>query len=325
MNSRQIIAAAGLLLLALASPLRAAGDFAYVRASRPALDAGAVVIDARPLDACTQRSFAGARCLAAAEFLGPHRRLAGYRDILWLLGTAGLRGNETVLVVGQDPLERDFVAGLLHLAGQARVLILTAPATRELAGGIPAAPGVARSFTREAVFEAPMRDTLVVLGRELRGMQPAPLLLDGRSAEEYWGETVRAARGGHLPGAVSLPAAQLRAAEKTPGTPLPAGSPVAYGHDAVEGIAYLTLLRAGHDTPARVYVEGWAEWAANGALPADSVAYPDRAPVPGASPAEGSPRGGESPAGPWVAGAAILAALAAAFVLGRAMGRGSAA
>ena len=85
---------------------------------------------------------------------------------------------------------------------------------------------------------------------------------------------MRAARGGHLPGAVSLPALQLRGAQNPV---LPEGSPVAYAHDALEGFAYLTLLRAGHGVAARLYAEGWAEWAADGALPADSVSHPDRA------------------------------------------------
>ena len=44
-----------------------------------------------------------------------------------------------------------------------------------------------------------------------------------------------------------------------------------------EGFAYLPLLRAGHGVAARLYAEGWAEWAADGALPADSVSHPDRA------------------------------------------------
>ena len=113
---------------------------------------------------------------------------------------------------------------------------------------------------------------------ELRALRPQPLLLDGRSDAEYWGESARAMRTGHLPGAVSLPALQLRAAlgaeAKRP--VLPEGPAVAYAHDAFEGLAYLTLLIAGHGVPARLYAEGWAEWAADGNLPADAVGYPDR-------------------------------------------------
>ena len=93
------------------------------------------------------------------------------------------------------------------------------------------------------------------------------------------GQGAGAARGGHLPGAVSLPALQMRAAlDPAAAKPvLPEGSPVAYAHDALEGFAYLTQLRAGHGVAAKLYAEGWAEWAADGALPADAVSYPERA------------------------------------------------
>ena len=267
------LAAFAVLLFAL--PAQSAEDFAYVRAAEP----GAVVVDTRPLAACREKSLAGARCLPAEDFLGPHKRLPSARDILWLLGTGGLSGNESVLVVGQDVVARDFVAGLLHVAGQRSVRVLAEPVARVLEQGADASPGRERGMIRETVFAAPMRDGLLLLRDELRALRPQPLLLDGRAENEYWGETARAARAGHLPGAVSLPALRLRAAlgpaaEKPV---LPEGAAVAYAHDAYEGLAYLTLLIAGHQAPARLYAEGWAEWAADGALPADAVAHPDRA------------------------------------------------
>jgi len=259
---------AALAMLLFALPAQSAEDFAYVRAAEP----GAVAVDARPLAACREKSLAGARCLPAADFLGPHNRLPSARDLLWLLGTAGLSGEETVLVVGQDAVARDFVAGLLYVAGQRSVRVLTEPVGRVLEQGAAAGPGRERGMIREAVFAAPMRDDLLLLRDELRVSKAT--LLDGRTENEYWGETVRAARGGHLPGAVSLPALQLRGAQNPV---LPEGSPVAYAHDALEGFAYFTLLRAGHGVAAKLYAEGWAEWAADGALPADSASYPDRA------------------------------------------------
>ena len=264
---------ASLAVLLFALSAQAAEDFAYVRAVPP--EAGLVVIDARPLADCAAQSLPGARCLPAEDFLGPHNRLPSARDLLWLLGTAGLTGAEDVLVVGQAAQSRDFVAGLLHVAGQRRVRVLAEPVGRLLADS--AAPGRSRGMVREAVFAAPMRDDLLVLRDDLRASK-APLV-DGRTQEEYWGETARAARAGNLPGAISLPALQLRAAlDPAPAKPvLPEGGAVAYAHDAFEGFAYLTLLRAGHGVAAKLYAEGWAEWAADGALPADSASYPERA------------------------------------------------
>ena len=271
-----------LAVLFVALSAGAAEDFAYVRAAVQAETA--VIVDARPIADCRAKSLADARCLPAEDFLGPQRRLPSARDLLWLLGASGLSGEENVLVVGQDAAARDFVAGLLWVAGQRSVRVLTEPVGRLLESDAAAGPGRERGMIRETVFTAPMRDGLLLLRDELRDelrtQRPLPPLLDGRSDKEYWGEATRAARSGHLPGAISLPALQLRAAlgAETENKPvLPEGPAVAYAHDAYEGLAYLTLLIAGHGVPARLYAEGWAEWAADGSLPADAVGYPERA------------------------------------------------
>ncbi len=276
--------------------------------------ANEVVIDSRPLADCKQATLPNARCLPADGFLGPHRRLPSERDILWLLGTAGLDGSETVLVVGQDATARDFVAGLLYLAGQRQVRVMTEPLAR-LAGS--RVPGQERGIVRAAVYTAPMRDRLWLLKQDI--LVGAPVLLDGRGEAEYWGEVVRGARGGHLPGAILLPAMSL-----TSRPSLPADGAVAYAHDAYEGLAYFTRLVAGHGIAARVYPGGWAEWAADSRLPVDAASYPERraeapavaSPVPAAvSPA---PTSGASRAViALAAGAALLAAFAGGWMLSR--------
>lgn len=313
-----MLATAVLLMGALAAAAAPARDFAFV----DRLDtAAAVIVDTRPAAQCGPRTLAGARCLAAEDLLGPQRRLPNARDLLWLLGTAGLTGAETVQVVGDDPQARDFVAGVLFVAGQRQVQVVTVPVKRLLAGGHDAGPGVERAFTRSAVFVAPMRDERLILREELRALLArgdTPLLLDGRSTEEYWGERARAARTGHLPGAISLPATTLRAqqVEAAARTVLPpvdaARPPVAYAHDPLEGFAYFTLLAAGHGLAVRLYAEGWSEWAADGSLPADAVGYPE----PARAAASERVSGGiewRSAAGGALAGAALMAA---AFVLG---------
>jgi thiosulfate/3-mercaptopyruvate sulfurtransferase len=311
--------------LALSVPAAEASDFFYVGDATPLLNAGATVVDSRPLALCRKRSLEGARCLPADDFLGPHRRLPALFDVRWALGTAGLTGGETVLVAGDEPTARDFVAGLLYLAGQREVAILRAPIGRDSGGpsGVRA-PGTARGMTREKVFQAPARDELWLLRGELAARTPdAPnvVLVDGRSEDEFWGRTTRAARGGHLPGAESVPAAAARAAlaRNEPVGPR-GGEPIAYAHDPFEGIAFFTLLRAGAGIAAKVFPGGWAEWAAGGGLPADAATYPDRAPQASAA----KPLAGASPWTPFFAGVALASIVAGAggYFLGRRIGSG---
>jgi thiosulfate/3-mercaptopyruvate sulfurtransferase len=197
---------ASLLVFALMSaPAWAASDFAYTQK----VGAGETVIDSRPLADCKRASLPGARCLPAEEFLGPRQQLPGERDILWLLGTAGLAGSETVLVVGQDATARDFVAGLLYLAGQKSVRVLSGPLPRMAAGGQE------RGMVRSAVWTAPMRDSLWVLGTDI--LRDKPALVDAR------GPTPTAADG------------------------------VVFADDAYQAIARFTQLRAGQGFAVRVH------------------------------------------------------------------------
>lgn len=239
---------------------------------QPAADE--IVVDSRPLADCKRAALPNTCCLPADDFLGPHRRMPSERDILWLLGTAGLDGSEKVLVVGQDAMARDFLAGLLYLAGQRRVRVLQEPVPRILSGRSDAAPGQDRGIVRSAVYAAPMRAERMVLKHELLREAASMTLIDGRSELEYWGETARVTRGGHLPGAVLLPAMTLSVAKSRP--VLPSGEAIAYAHDAYEGLAYFTRLTAGLGLPVRVYPGGWAEWAADGSLPVDAATYPER-------------------------------------------------
>ncbi len=194
-------------LALIAAPAWAASDFAYTRK----VGAGETVIDSRPLADCKRASLPGARCLPAEEFLGPQRRLPSERDILWLLGTAGLAGSETALVVGHDATARDFVAGLLYLAGQKSVRILTGPMPRQAGGGQE------RGMVRSAVWTAPMRDSLWVLGADI--LRDKPTLFDAREPKPQ-----ATAAGG-----------------------------VVIAVDAYQAIARFTQLRAGQGLAVRVH------------------------------------------------------------------------
>lgn len=238
------------------------------------------VVDARSEDACLRYTVRGAHCLPAADFLGPHGRLASFREIYWLLGTAGLSEQVHVLVVGDDPTERDFVAGMLYLCGQKKVSILTIPVAR--GAGLKQTQmgqGIGRGMTRNPIYQGVVREDQIVLRDELVQALAAthpPLLLDGRSEDEYWGERIRAMRGGHLPGAQSLPMLKARWQMAQGAVQLPQRDGlVVYADDPFESVAYFTLLRAGAGADARVFTDGWVDWANHPALPMNSVTYPD--------------------------------------------------
>lgn len=183
-----------LLLLGIPGDGRAASGssiLSYVTDVEPVGRAGVVVLDTRDGEACAERSLPGARCLPARDVLGPRNELPLFANVLWLLGTVGLDGSEPVLVVGEAPVDRDFVAGLLYLAGQARIAVATVPVSRMLASaGARAEPGFARDITRRAVYRARPREEAIVFPGELKAglamtKEAAPLLVDAADPRSW--------------------------------------------------------------------------------------------------------------------------------------------
>lgn len=152
-------------------PALAVADFGLMQK----VGAGETAIDVRPIEECKKASLPGARCLPPTEFLGRRGQLPSERDLLWLLGTAGLDGSERVVVAGDSASAREFVAGLLYLAGQREVRILDSDLTPLVKLASDAVPGQERALVRSKVFTAPMRDHLwVVAPCELSG---APVIV----------------------------------------------------------------------------------------------------------------------------------------------------
>ncbi len=238
------------------------------------------IIDTRSAVLCEKASLQGARCLSARDFFGPHKRLANFSGILWLLGTAGLTGSEHVLIVGNKSVDKEAMAGLLFIAGQRKISIL-----RQAIGSLKntnLAPGVTRSKSREEIYQSTMRSDRIVLRDDLIKIvhaADAPQILDGRSEGEYWGQLTRSQRGGHIPGAQHMPVGSVETgiAKQISSSLNSDELPVSYAQNAHEGLVYLARLEAS-GTASRTYLEGWAGWASDGALPADSVTYPDRTP-----------------------------------------------
>ncbi len=261
-----------ILLGALFASTTYAADIEYVRAGQNLSDM--TVVDTRPQPSCMHRSVAGAHCLAAQDLIGPRGELPNFRDLLWAFGTAGLSGHETVLVVGDRPLERDFVAGLLYLAGQAKVRILDQNISDLLRGGVVAAgSGRGRASLRDPIYVAQMRDDDLVLPGELRlalKSNAAPVPVDGRASDsadtqQEWGTP------GRIPNSASQPLdAWYRHLDFVPlrfvaGPSAP--SYVAYGYGSVDSIALFTRLRGLTHANVRVLLGGWRAWAASASAP----------------------------------------------------------
>lgn len=321
--ARSIVTTVGILALAMAgTPDKvAAAPIEYTLDATTSVD---MIVDVRPSSMCDEASLPGAHCLPVRDVLGPHKRLANIGGLLWLLGTVGLKGQEHVLVIGEQANHRDFMAGLLYLAGQKKVSVLDTPLSLLNGQRDKWEPGVARSKTREAVFQAPMRSDAIVLRSELLRMirsDKTPVLLDGRREVEYWGGMVRAARGGHIPGAQHAALASWTTSVGEPPVYLAnAQHPVLYGHDAYEGLALLARVIAKRGK-ARLYLEGWVGWALDGALPVDVVTYRDKRPAGAMAPELKASRTKtwsfwNSTLASWIAG---LACVGAGFLLGYGM------
>lgn len=116
---------------------------------------GAVrILDVRTADACLAGSLPGARCLPFDHFVGAGGAVIGYVQLRWLLGTVGLQGDETVVVVGARAADSQRVGALVSGAGQRRVWVYDKP----FVSSASLQPGTARNVSRETVFTAPMRD-----------------------------------------------------------------------------------------------------------------------------------------------------------------------
>ncbi|TXL64326.1 sulfurtransferase [Zeimonas arvi] len=112
--------------------------------------------------------------------------------------------------------------------------------------------------------------------------QPWVQLIDVRSPDEYAGRDIRALRGGHIPGAISLPASEgdepgpvagdlrsrVEALDRRKET-------IVYGHDAAAAQRVADWLRAQGFRQVRVYAGAWQVWGNSLELPVAGERYAD--------------------------------------------------
>jgi thiosulfate/3-mercaptopyruvate sulfurtransferase len=245
------------------------------------------IVDARPGSAYAEGHIPGALSL-------PGDSLAGIADEVAAgaaFGRLGLRGDERIVCVTDTaayaPAARLF--WLLELAGAARVGFLDGgiDAWRGRGGALDAAraarppaawtpnPSTARVATRADLLE--------------RYGQPGYEILDARPEAEWEGRSAAshaASRAGHVPHSLPFPVytmfrsdgtfpdpdtllAVLRRSGPRPSTPLDLDAEfLVYddGRSSDGALGYVLLRYAGID-PLRYWPGGWAEWAADTALP----------------------------------------------------------
>jgi thiosulfate/3-mercaptopyruvate sulfurtransferase len=236
-----------------------------------------LLLDVRAAEAFAAGHLPEAVHLDLWGFSLPDTDEAPLRSFLWMiehvLGLRGVTSERAVVVYGEtSDLRAARVFWFLDYFGH--------PAVRVLDGGLQAWLAAGFAVTTAVTTPAasswtgtPRRETLATWRDVLDGVgRPGVAILDTRSDSEYSGTTVRAARGGAVPGAVHVewtqnltpdgtfrPAAELRAVYERAGVG-PDREVITYcqgGYRAAH--SYLALRLLGY--PAlRNYLGSWKEW-----------------------------------------------------------------
>jgi thiosulfate/3-mercaptopyruvate sulfurtransferase len=245
-------------------------------------DPRVVLIDTRPADDYCKGHLAGARHFDPFPFHYYDTSEKGLKEFCaqleWIFATLGITGRETVVFYEEN-------AGMRAARGAWALEYVGHQAPKILDGGLKAAAYERLVTTAPAIaptnFKARPGPEVIasfdyVLGRIGR---PETQIFDVRTPEEYYGERVRARRGGAIPGAVNLdwtnaldasgsfkPAAELRAIFENLGLS-PDREVITYcqgGYRAAH--SYFALRLAGY-TNVRNYMGSWAEWGNRDDLP----------------------------------------------------------
>ncbi len=198
------------------------------------------------------------------------------------LGRAGIRRDHTVVIYDDEGgliASRLFL--ILEYLGQDRVHVLNGGVQGWVASGGPLTKEVP-GHPSVAYRAKPRPDLLATKAEVLAGLsRPDRVLLDTRSAPEFQGKDVRAARGGHIPGArhvewtenlrqgsipVWKPAQELdvlfAAAGATPDKEI-----VTYCQTHSRAAhTYFTLRLMGYSR-LKAYIGSWEEWGNDPSLP----------------------------------------------------------
>ena len=127
----------------------------------------AVFVDTRNIEACASVSIDGALCMAPPELLHPDGTPASFRGINWLAGTFGLDPAAVAVVFGDDRTDSEFVAGMLFLLGQSRVVIWRGD-LHSMPTSVKHGTGRRRGILRSLYYASPVRDGYIALDDDVR-------------------------------------------------------------------------------------------------------------------------------------------------------------
>ena len=124
-------------------------------------------VDTRPVETCARASIDGALCMAPPELLHPDGTPASFRGINWLAGTFGLDPAAIAVVFGDNPTDSEFVAGMLFLLGQSRVVIWRGD-LHSMPTSLKRGTGRRRGILRNLYYASPVRDGYIALDDDAR-------------------------------------------------------------------------------------------------------------------------------------------------------------
>jgi thiosulfate/3-mercaptopyruvate sulfurtransferase len=245
-------------------------------------DSAVVLIDTRPPAEYWAGHLEGARHFDPFPFHHSDTGDAGMNELrgqlAWIFSALGISGSETVVFYeSESGMRATRGAWLLEYMGHPSVRILDGGLDQMSDKRLVTTPITVTPSTYQGTPQAGVVATYKHIADHLGHQQVQ--IFDVRSDEEYFGERVRARRGGAIPGAIhrdwrhSLddrgtfkPAAQLREEFERMGL-RPEHEIVAYCQGGYRSAnAYYALRLAGY-TRVRNYLGSWGEWGNREDLP----------------------------------------------------------
>lgn len=264
---------------------------------KAAMGSGARLVDVRPEGQYKAGHLHGAVNLSFFEMMDDTQHLFSPEDMADILMDAGIGKSGTTIVYGSwgpPMMQASYLGWVMSYLGASDVRVYT--------GGVDdwAKHGGQLSEEEvtppEAEFELEINANLRVDSAYInKHIKTGDItVVDTRGAGEFYGQDIRALRGGSIPGAVNMmfPSAYMDSNRENVVSPkalaanfykIPKDKPVVLycQTGARASLALLAFLHAGY-TDVRLYPESWKDWGSNTTLPVENETYFDLTSITGA-------------------------------------------